>query len=219
MTNQIAIIDPFVKGPAVHCYNRLVNLLGIQATYFQPSQFGIEDLQKHADGNQGYIVLGSASNVTEPLEWHRPLADFLLSELEKNKPILGCCFGHQLICHALESQVDYHSTDHSEHMGVRSVTVDRDFMGFKKGEVFQLAVTHRQVVKNLAPGLISVGTGLANDFVIHEKLPFMGTQPHPEVSDYFCVTDIDNLTPDEIQLVKQDGGRLILRFFKHFQLI
>ena len=219
MTNQIAIVDPFVKGPAIHCFNRLVTLLGIRATYFQPGQFGIEDLINNAPHNQGYIVLGSASNVTEPLDWHRPLADFLLGELKRHKPILGCCFGHQLMCHALDADVDYHSADQSKYMGVRSVTIDRDFMGFKKGEVFNLAVTHRQVVKKLAPGLLSVGTGLSHDFVIHETLPFMGSQPHPEASDYFCSTDMENLTSEQIELVKRDGGRLIQRFFQHFQLI
>jgi GMP synthase-like glutamine amidotransferase len=219
MTNQIAIIDPFVNGPAVNCFNSLVNLLGVKATYHMPGPYGVDSLIREAAQSKAYIVLGSASHIHQELPWHKPLADFLLEELKKNKPVLGCCFGHQIMCHALGAKVEYHVTEETKQMGTRNISITEDFWNFEKGESFLLGVTHKQVVRNLPKSLRSVGHGLENDIVIHESLPFMGTQAHPEASDFFCTTDITNLNSLEINEVKKDGGRLIQKFFQHFKLI
>lgn len=219
MTKQIAIIDPFIKSPALNCFNGLVNLLGVPATYHMPAAWGLESLYQEASQAQAYIVLGSASHVHENLPWQKPLADFLIEELKKNKPVLGCCFGHQLICHALGAQVEFYSADEAKLLGSRKVIIQKPFWNFKQGEEFTLGVTHKQVVRNLPQELIPVGHGLENDIVIHETLPFMGTQAHPEASNYFCAHDITNMQSPEISLVQTDGSRLIRRFFKHFDLI
>lgn len=219
MTNQIAIIDPYVKGPAVNCFNSLVNLLGVPATYHMPGAMGLESILSEAKNAQAFIVLGSASHVHENLPWQKPLADFLVEQLKQNKPVLGCCFGHQLVCHALGAKVEYHSEDESKHMGLRKINITENFWNFKKGESFDLGVTHKQVVRDLPKGLKAVGLGLPNDIVIHETLPFMGTQAHPEASAFFCTTDITNLQDREISSIQKDGGALIRRFFAQFKII
>lgn len=219
MTTQIAIVDPFVKTPAINCFNGLVNLLGVNATYHMPGAMGVESLLKERLRTQAYIVLGSASHVSEQLPWHGPLANFLMEELKNKKPLLGCCFGHQIMCHAFGAKVEFYTPEEAKQMGSRKITITNDFWNFKEGESFQLAVTHKQVVRSLPSELRAVGQGLENDIVIHQSLPFMGTQAHPEASDYFCSSDINNLNPPEILQVQTDGRRLIQRFFKHFQLI
>lgn len=219
MTNQIAIIDPYIKGPAVNCFNSLVDNLKFQATYHMPSAMGMESILMGAPKTKAYIVLGSASHVHENLPWQKPLADFLVSELKAGKPVLGCCFGHQLVCHAFGAKVEFHSPEEAKHMGTRSMTITEDFWNFKKGEIFNLGVTHKQVVRDLPACLKEVGRGLENDIVIHATLPFMGTQAHPEASNYFCTTDITNLQAPEISSIQKDGTALIRRFFSHFNLI
>ncbi len=219
MTNQIAIIDPFVKSPAINCFNSLVNILGLRATYHIPSVTGIETLLKETKKSQAYIVLGSASHVHEKLPGHGPLTDFLMEELERKKPLLGCCFGHQLICHAFGAQVEYYSPLEQKLMGAREVKIIESFWNFNKDETFHLGVTHKQVVKQLPSALLEVGQGLRNDIVIHRSLPFMGTQAHPEASEYFATNDITNLQAPEISMIQNDGARLIQRFFQNFDLI
>jgi GMP synthase-like glutamine amidotransferase len=219
MTNQIAVIDPYIKGPAVNCFNSLVELLGVPASYHMPSMMGMESILNGSFKASAYIVLGSASHVHENLPWQKPLADFLVSELKANKPVMGCCFGHQLVCHALGAKVEFHSEDEAKHMGSRRITISEDFWNFKKDESFLLGVTHKQVVRDLPKGLREVGRGLENDLVIHETLPFMGTQAHPEASGYFCTSDITNLQATEISNIQKDGGALIRRFFAQFKII
>lgn len=219
MTMQIAIIDPFVKTPAVHCFNNLVQSLKVPLTYHMPSTLGIQSLIEAAPITQAYIILGSASHVTENLAWHEPLAQFLLNELKAKKPVLGCCFGHQLMCHALGSEVSFYYPDEEKLSGQRKIVLTKDFWDFNEGEIFHLAVTHRQIVKSLGPELMNVGVGLPNDIVIHKSLPFMGTQAHPEVSGYFCQEDIKDLNANETEQAQRDGIRFIRRFLEHFKVI
>lgn len=219
MTMQIAVIDPYLKSPSINCFNGLVDLLQKPLSYSQPSQFGIEAMVARRHKTHAYIVLGSASHVHENLPWHKPMAEFLLGELKSNKPILGCCFGHQIIAHAFGSKVEYFKDADTKLQGARNITIDQDFWNFKKGESFNLAVTHKQVVKTLGPGLKAVGAGLANDIIIHETLPFMGTQAHPEASAHFIGHDIENMSESDKLRVKEDGEKFIFRFFKHFNLI
>lgn len=219
MTKQIAIIDPFVKSPVINCFNGLVNMLGLQATYHAPSLSGLQTLQLERDKTHAYMILGSASNVDDYLPWHAPLAQFMEEELRRGKPVMGCCFGHQLMCHQFGSEVVFYHENQEKLLGKREIKIEKDFWDFKKGESFHIPVTHRQYVKSLGPDLLSVGTGLPNDIVIHRTLPFIGTQGHPEASDYFCKEDIKILSDEEQKLAQNDGRSLILRFFKHFQIL
>ncbi len=219
MTKQIAIIDPYVVSPAVPCFNRLVELLGLPCTYHTPSQSGLKSLLEETNKASAYIILGSASHVHEKLPWHFPLANFMVDELKKGKPVLGCCFGHQLLCHAFGAEVNYFSESEIKITGLRKMRMTQSFGELASGEELNLGVTHKQVVRNLPIDLLSIGEGLENDIIIHKDLPFMGTQGHPECSHSFCLTDIQNLTDDEIQLVQKDGAKLIKAFFKKFGLL
>ena len=219
MTKQIAIIDPYVKSPAIPCFNRIVDLLNLPCTYHTPSQSGLESLLRVKDSTCSYIVLGSASHIHEQLPWHMPLAEFLVQELQLYKPVLGCCFGHQLLCHIFGAEVKYFSDSEQKITGVRKIVIT-DKIGFiNPGEELNLGVTHKQVVRNLPAELVCIGQGLPNDIVVHKSLPFMGTQAHPESSRHFCQTDIQNLSLDEIDLIQRDGSRLIKAFFNHFGII
>lgn len=218
MKKHLAFIDPFIKTPSLHCFNALVERFSLPMIYHMPAALGIEELIKSRESIKGYIVIGSASNVTEPLPWHKPLGDFLLSELSLGKPILGCCFGHQLLCHMLGSQVEYASKDEAKISGVRKIQITQDFWNFKAGESFTLGITHRQVVRSLGPGLRSVGRGLDNDIVIHETLPLLTTQAHPEASKFFCSFDIPISDEKQMEVAYQDGGKLIARFLDYFHL-
>jgi len=216
MTKQIAIIDPYVKSPAIPCFNRLVKLLNRPATYHTPSQVGLETLLDSKNSSIAYIVLGSASHIHEKLPWHLPIAEFLIHELKNGKPVLGCCFGHQLICHALGAEVSYFSQDEAKILGIRKIKMNRPLGLIHQNEELNLGVTHKQVVKNLPNDLLPIGIGLENDIVIHKTLPFLGTQAHPESSLSFCKNDIKELTNEEIELAQRDGAKLIDSFMLHF---
>lgn len=215
---QLAFIDPFLMTSSIHCFNELVELTGLPTSYYMPDKFGIDGLKADVHKNSAYFIAGSASNVTEPLEWHRPLAEFLISELQSNKPVVAVCFGHQLLCHAFGSEVGnfYHTGE--KITGLRKIQILEDWGSLKRTEEYLLPVTHKQVVKKLGPELISLGLGLDHDIVIHKTLPFLSTQAHPEASAYFCSSDIKLKEVDE-KTGRADGKKFLDHVFRHFKIL
>lgn len=57
------------------------------------------------DGVAGVIVTGSAAMVTERRDWSERSAAWLAEAAQAGLPLLGICYGHQLIAHALGGTV------------------------------------------------------------------------------------------------------------------
>ena len=53
------------------------------------------------------IVTGSAAFVTDRADWSERSADWLRDAAHDGMSLLGICYGHQLLAHALGGQVDY----------------------------------------------------------------------------------------------------------------
>ncbi|MHA1569274.1 MAG: type 1 glutamine amidotransferase, partial [Alphaproteobacteria bacterium] len=53
------------------------------------------------DSFDSLILTGSESSILAEDEWIHRQMDFVNEAVEKNKPVLGICFGHQLIARAL----------------------------------------------------------------------------------------------------------------------
>jgi len=175
---KILIIDPFIKQPVNNCFNRLVDLLPAKLYLFQPAFFP-QQLYSLPTVD-AYIVLGSASHVFENLTWQNALSHFLISELETGKPVLGLCFGHQLISHHFGALVKFVHDDQQKISGSREIMFDN--------LVFEMGVTHRQAVMSLSANLKShclPHALLGYDLISHKTLPFLGAQSHPEASDQF----------------------------------
>lgn len=60
------------------------------------------------DSPDPVVISGSWSMVTERLGWSENLAAWIRERYQTQMPLLGICFGHQLMAYALGGQVDYH---------------------------------------------------------------------------------------------------------------
>ncbi|HEY9568024.1 MAG TPA: glutamine-hydrolyzing GMP synthase [Thalassobaculum sp.] len=111
-----------------------------------------------------------------------PQAPMLVFEL--GVPVLGICYGEQLMCHQLGGRVD--PSDHQE-FGRAELTVTGDcalFEGlFAPGTVEPVWMNHGDRVMALPPGFRVVGTSGNAPFaaIADDERRFYGVQFHPEV--------------------------------------
>lgn len=56
----------------------------------------------------GAVLTGSWSMVTDKEPWSERTADWVRQAMEVGLPLLGVCYGHQLMAHALGGVVDFH---------------------------------------------------------------------------------------------------------------
>jgi len=55
----------------------------------------------------GIVITGSHESVTDQADWSERTASWLVKAVEREIPILGICFGHQILAYALGGIVDY----------------------------------------------------------------------------------------------------------------
>jgi GMP synthase-like glutamine amidotransferase len=138
-----------------------------------------------ANDIEAVVISGSVARIVNPVDRAKFEGVELLIK-NCSLPILGICFGHQLLCWAfgaevetLPQQVDNRFED------VKVVQSNEIFSGFKEGQPIPLAENHYDYV--LKDSLDSTGFTLLADSasceveaVKHQTKPFYGVQFHPE---------------------------------------
>ena len=131
----------------------------------------------------GILITGSHAMVTERQPWSEQTAQWLRSAVEKPLPILGICYGHQLLAYALGGTVDY--IPDGREVGTIAVTLQEEAQddpllhGF--GSQISVQLSHRQAVMTLPPDAVWLAQG--------DRVPYQafrwgdsvwGMQFHPE---------------------------------------
>ena len=213
----IAIIDCAIDEPSLACYNRLLQL-GFPVSYHSACDFGMSTLE-NLDNFYGAFIFGSISNVEDNEPWHRELANWALGALKQNFPLMGICFGHQLMCHYLGGKVIKNSLENPEQKGSRIITFKNNFGDILAGAEYEFIVSHSWRVTDLPDDFEEVASSIfPNDIVRHKTLPFVGIQPHPEASDHFIDTEFEDepLNPENAQRTKIDGINFIINFIREY---
>lgn len=139
----------------------------------------------HPDTVSAVVITGSAAMVSERLTWSEYVAGWLRASARQRVPVLGICYGHQLLAHALGGRVDFHPQGRemgTTHISKTAAAIN-DPLFADLPPVFKVHVTHRQSVLQLPPGAEVLA---GNDFEPHHAVRFndnmWGVQFHPEFS-------------------------------------
>ncbi|MFT4178385.1 MAG: glutamine amidotransferase [Thermomonas sp.] len=137
------------------------------------------------EGFAGVLVTGSAAMVTERADWSERSADWLREAAHAGLPLLGICYGHQLIAHALGGEVG--DNPNGREMGTVRIDLhdeahaDPLFTGLPAG--FPAQATHLQSVLRPPPGAVVLarnGHDACHAFRWGDAA--WGVQFHPEFS-------------------------------------
>ncbi|WP_076594063.1 glutamine amidotransferase [Herminiimonas arsenitoxidans] len=131
----------------------------------------------------GVVVTGSDSMVTDRAAWSEDVAAWLAQLVKHNTPVLGICFGHQLLAHALGGEVGFHP----QGLELGSVDIQKtpsaasDILFKDLPMKFAAQEAHRQCVQKLPPNAVLLAS---NEFELHQAYRVgayaWGVQFHPE---------------------------------------
>lgn len=134
-------------------------------------------------GFAGCVVTGSHDMVTDDRPWMVETAAWLRRAANAGFPVLGICFGHQLLAHGLGGEAGYHPE--GLEIGTADITLTEaaaeDPLFRKLPNRFPAHVTHSQTALKLPEGATLLGTGSHDPhqaFRLGESV--WGVQFHPE---------------------------------------
>jgi GMP synthase (glutamine-hydrolysing) len=162
------------------------------------------------NGHAGVVVTGSHSMVTERRDWSERAAEWLRENVRAGVPVLGICYGHQLLAHALGGEVG--DNPNGREFGTVEVALEEDARedellgGLPR--IVRVHVGHAQSVLELPPDAVRLA---ANAWDPNQAARFApaawGVQFHPEF-DAEIVRSYVNHFEYLLRAEGQDTGRL-----------
>ena len=140
---------------------------------------------KSVDECKGWIITGSPASAYDDDQWIKDLIEFTQKAHEQNKKILGICFGHQLIAHALGGEIE--NSNKGWGVGVREFNLQTETPLISKEVATELnnkcalLFSHQDQVIKLPPNAVNIA---GDDFCPHQIYAIdehiFSIQGHPE---------------------------------------
>ncbi|WP_170782674.1 type 1 glutamine amidotransferase [Ruegeria lacuscaerulensis] len=148
---------------------------------------------------EGWVITGSRHGAYEDHPWIPPLEDLIRAIRDRGQPLIGVCFGHQIIAQALGGKVEKFQGGWA--VGRTDYNLD--------GQTVTLNAWHQDQVVALPDGARVTGT---NDFCRNAMVAYGDTiwtvQAHPEYGDAFIQGLIQTrgkgVIPDELMQAATD---------------
>lgn len=129
-----------------------------------------------ADECDGWLITGSKHGAYDPLDWIPPLEELIRTIHQDAAPMVGVCFGHQIIAQAMGGTVEKYA--HGWAVGRQEYVID--------GQPMALNAWHQDQVTQIPAGATVIGR---NEFCDNAAMLYgdriLTVQPHPEFTADF----------------------------------
>lgn len=168
-------------GSPIDAYIRFFQSVGAPFTFtgYEVAQGQLPDSPEACDA---YVITGSSNGVYDSDPWIADLMQFIRDSYQAGKKLVGICFGHQILAHALGGHAEKSEKGWGLGLKTFAVTKTRPWMTGTPSACL-LHFAHQDQVLTLPPQAELLG---GNDFcpnaffVIEEQV--LGIQGHPEFS-------------------------------------
>lgn len=132
------------------------------------------------DDCDAYLITGSRHSVYEDLPWIADLLAFIRKLDQHRKKLVGICFGHQAIAHALGGRTEKASVGWGVGLHRHRFSVRPDWLDEGDAE-FRVLVTHQdQVTVNASAAKVLAGSEFCPNAVCQIGTHILTFQGHPE---------------------------------------
>lgn len=137
---------------------------------------------------EGIVITGSAAGVYEDHPWLDPLRDFIRRAYAASTPMLGICFGHQIMADALGGEVRKSEKGWGIGRHVYGVVRRPAFLGGDQPE-FAIACSHQdQVITPPGEAEVFLSSSFTpNAGLLYRNGRAISLQPHPEFDDEYAL--------------------------------
>lgn len=134
------------------------------------------DFPKDVHAADGWLITGSRFGVYEEHPFIQPLEDFIRAAIAQQVPMVGICFGHQIIAQAMGGRVEKYAGGWA--IGAQDYDLD--------GQTITLNAWHQDQVVARPEGATCIGTnGFCENAVLAYGDTAFTVQAHPEFDDRF----------------------------------
>lgn len=211
----LLIIDPSTSFPETRGIETIARHWQGERTLLQPALSpGDGPDERTGYDFEAVVLMGSRASVNDQLGWELALESWLAPILRGavSLPLLGICFGHQMIAHALGACVGFAREDRSKIAGVG----DSSLRGSRllPDCSLRVVVSHCEEVKQLPEGFRSTAfrKGIVTDGFEHESLPIYSFQFHPEADAPFLEARGHQVGAEDCLQLIETSNRIIGAF-------
>ncbi len=158
----------------------------------------------------GVVISGAHAMITDELPWMLRLSDWTARVVAAQVPLLGICFGHQMLARALGGKVDFHPLGRE----IGSVAIERhaaavsDPLFADMPAHFHAHAVHAQSVRKLPKGAtLLAGNAFEPTHAFRVGGCAWGVQFHPEFNAARMSLYLDHFAP-ALQAAGQDAASI-----------